>query len=255
MKKTLTLLCALSTVMGCSHSSNPAGSSGSPGPKPSYFQVDAATAGSISGTIHFSGSRPAQKLIDMSNDPACVNLNKGKVYDDSLALDAHNGIENAFVYIKSGLEGKTFAPAATPVTIDQRGCWFHPRVIGVQVGQELDIVNSDPVTHNIHPLAKINHEWNHSQGPGDPPMQRRFTKQEIMIPVKCNIHNWMHARIGVVDHPYFAVSKSDGSFVIPNLPPGTYTLGIWHEQLGTQEQQVTVAPHGNAKVKFDLTPK
>jgi hypothetical protein len=128
-------------------------------------------------------------------------------------------------------------------------------VIGVQVGQELDIVNSDPVTHNIHPLARINHEWNHSQDPGDPPMQRRFSKQEIMIPVKCNIHSWMHARIGVVDHPYFAVSKSDGSFLIPNLPPGTYVLELWHEQLGTQEQRVTVTPHGNAKVKFELKPK
>ena len=108
--------------------------------------------------------------------------------------------------------------------------------------------NSDPVTHNIHPLAQINREWNHSQGAGDAPLGRKFTKQEIMIRVKCNIHPWMHAFIGVVDNPYFAVSKEDGSYILPNLPPGTYTIGVWQETLGTQEHQVTVTPHSNTVV-------
>ncbi len=132
---------------------------------------------------------------------------------------------------------------------------FHPRVLGLQTGQELDIVNSDPVTHNIHPMAQVNREWNHSQGAGDPPMHRRFLKQEIMIPVKCNIHSWMHAQIGVLDYPYFAVSAEDGSFTIPNLPPGIYVLGVWHEKLGTAEQQVTVTPHGSQTTSFELRPK
>jgi plastocyanin len=164
-------------------------------------------------------------------------------------------LANAFIYIKKGLEGKTFAVPATPVVIDQRGCWFRPRIVGIQTGQVLQVINSDPVTHNIHPMAEINREWNHSQGPGDPPMSRKFLKPEIMIPVKCNIHSWMHAYIGVVDNPYFAVSKEDGSFAIENLPPGTYTLGVWQEKLGTQEQQLTVAPHQNVVADFTFKGK
>ena len=137
----------------------------------------------------------------MSEEPACVEAHKGKAYDESLVVSKNGGLANAFVYVKSGLEGKTFAVPATPVTIDQSGCWFHPRISGIQVGQTLQVINSDPVTHNIHPMAEINREWNHSQGAGDPPIARRFIKPEIMIKVKCNIHSWMHAFFGVTTTP------------------------------------------------------
>jgi plastocyanin len=186
----------------------------------------------------------------MSEEPACVEAHKGKAYDESLVVNRKGDLANAFVYIKSGLEGKSFAVPADPVTIDQKGCWFHPRVLGIQVGQELKVVNSDPVTHNIHPMAQINREWNHSQGAGDPPIARKFLKPEIMVPVKCNIHSWMHAFIGVLDHPYFAVTNDDGTFEIKNLPPGTYTLAVWTQTLGTQERQITVAPQGKAEANF-----
>jgi plastocyanin len=219
-------------------------------PAPSYFHVDTATAGSVSGSIHYTGKKPARKLIDMSEDPACVSAHKGKAYDESLVVGPKGSLGNAFVYIEKGLEGKTFEVPSTPVTIDQQGCWFRPRVMGIQVGQELKVVNSDPVTHNIHPMAMINREWNHSQGPGDAPLSRKFTKPEIMIPVKCNIHSWMHAFIGVLDHPYFTVSKDDGSFEIKNLPPGTYTVAVWQENLGTQEQEITVGASGHAAANF-----
>jgi hypothetical protein len=128
-------------------------------------------------------------------------------------------------------------------------------VLGIQTGQPLQIVNSDPVTHNIHPMAQVNREWNHSQGPGDPPVIRRFTKSEVMVPVKCNIHSWMHEFIGVLDHPYFAVSNSDGNFEIRNLPAGTYTLAIWQEKLGTQEQQVTISPQSETVADFTMRGK
>ena len=147
-------------------------------------------------------------------------------------------------------EGKRFDASALPVTIDQSGCWFHPRVLGIQAGQPFEVVNSDPVTHNIHPMAQINREWNHSQGAGDPPLQRRFLKPEIMVPVKCNIHSWMHAYIGVVDNPYYAVSDRNGAFSIGNLPPGTYTVGVWQESRGTQEQQVTVTPQAKTQLNI-----
>ena len=138
----------------------------------------------------------------------------------------------------------------TPVVIDQKGCWFHPRVMGIQVGQTLQVTNSDPVTHNIHPLAQINREWNHSQGQGDAPLARRFLKPEVMIRVKCNIHSWMHAYIGVVEHPYFAVTGPDGSFAIQNIPPGDYVVEAWQETLGTQEQKITVTPSGKIETNF-----
>ena len=220
------------------------------------FRVDPATAGSISGSIRYTGKRPNLKTIDMSEDPACVEAHHGKAVNESLVVSGRGGLANTFVYIKSGLEGtlqgKVFAIPATPVTIDQNGCWFTPRVLGIQTGQILSVINSDPVTHNIHPMAEINREWNHSQGAGDAPLARKFLKQEVMIRVKCNIHSWMHAFIGVVDNPYYAVSNPDGSFHIPDVPPGTYTLGIWQETLGVEERQVTVAPHANTSVNVSL---
>jgi plastocyanin len=250
-------LTALATMLlaGCTKSAPPPAAPKAE-PAPVYFQVDAATAGTVTGTITYKGPRPApSKPIDMSEEPACVEAHKGKAYNESLLVNKKGDLANAFVYIKSGLEGKDFAVPATPVTIDQSGCWFHPRVLGIQVGQVLKVVNSDPVTHNIHPMAEVNRAWNHSQGAGDPPIDRKFVKPEIMIPVKCNIHSWMHAFIGVLPYPYFAVSADNGSFSIANLPPGTYTLAVWQEKLGTQEQQITVTPHGSAVANFTFKDK
>ncbi|HEY8996856.1 MAG TPA: carboxypeptidase regulatory-like domain-containing protein [Edaphobacter sp.] len=224
-------------------------------PAVSYFKVDPATAGTISGKISYAGRPPVRKAIDMSEDPACVGARHEKAFDESVVVGPRSGLANVFVYIKSGLEGKTFAVPSDVVVINQGGCQFHPHIIGVQVDQPVQITNTDPVTHNIHPMAVNNREWNHSQGPGDPALNRKFIKPEIMIPVKCNIHGWMHSYIGVVDHPYFAVSKDDGTFQITNLPPGTYTLGTWQEKLGTQEQQVIVAPGGKATINFSYKGK
>jgi plastocyanin len=219
-------------------------------PAVQYFKVDPANSGSIRGLIRFEGKKPVAKLIDMSGDPACVEAHKGKAYDESLVVGPKGVVANAFVYVEKGLEGKVFETPSKPVVIDQRGCWFRPRVLGIQTGQPLQIVNSDPVTHNIHPMASINREWNHSQGPGDDPITRKFTKPEIMIPVKCNIHSWMHAFIGVLDHPFFATSNEDGTFTLPNLPPGSYTVAVWQEKLGTTRQQITVTQGHDSVVDF-----
>jgi hypothetical protein len=247
----LTLCCAAALLAGCSgkDKTEPPKAAQSV-PAPVYFKVDPDTAATVTGQILFKGKRPAPKVIDMSEEPACVEAHHGKAYDESLVVNKKGDLANAFIYIKSGLEGKTFEVPANPVTIDQSGCWFRPRVLGIQTGQVLKVVNSDPVTHNIHPMAQVNREWNHSQGAGDPPLARKFTKPEIMIRVKCNIHSWMHAFIGVLDHPYFAVSKDDGTFEITNLPPGTYTIAVWTETLGTQERQLTVPPQGKAEANF-----
>jgi plastocyanin len=219
-------------------------------PPPSYFTVDPSTAGVLKGTIRFTGKKPNRKKIDMSSDPACAEAHHAGVYDESIVVNPNGTLANAFIYIKSGLEGKKFEVPNSPVVIDQHGCWFHPRVLGIQTGQVLQVTNSDPVTHNIHPLAQINREWNHSQGQGDAPLARKFLKPEVMIRVKCNIHGWMHAFIGVVEHPYFAVTGSDGTFKIPNVPPGDYVIEVWQETLGTQEQKITVGPAGEVETNF-----
>jgi hypothetical protein len=238
-------------AMGCSRQ-KPAGAVATSEAQPQVpeFHVDPTTAGSIHGTVRYVGPKPPAKLIDMSEDPSCVQAHHGKAYDEALVVGAKSGLGNAFVYVEKGLEGKRFAVPSTPVIFDQRGCWFRPRLIGIQTKQIFEIVNSDPVTHNIHPMATVNREWNHSQGAGDAPVERQFVKPEIMIPVKCNIHSWMHAYIGVLEHPYFAVSKEDGSFEIGNLPPGSYVLKVWHERLGTQELPVTVTPRGTSDAAF-----
>jgi hypothetical protein len=252
----LSLCCAAALLAGCSakvKTEQP--SVAKPEPSPVYFKIDPGTAATVTGQILFKGKRPAPKVIDMSEEPACVEAHHGKAYDESLVVNRKGAMANAFVYIKTGLEGKSFEIPANPVTIDQNGCWFHPRVFGIQMGQVLKVVNSDPVTHNIHPMAQVNREWNHSQGADDPPLARKFTKPEIMIAVKCNIHSWMHAFIGVLGHPYFAVSQDDGTFEIKNLPPGTYTIAVWTETLGTQERQLTVDPHGKAQANFTFKEK
>lgn len=216
---------------------------------PVYFKVDATTAGTLTGRIAFTGKRPARRKIDISEDPQCAKLHPAGLFDEALVVNPNGTLANVFVYIKEGLEGKSFEPPAEPVTIDQSGCRFQPRVFGIQTAQLLHVTNSDPVTHNIHPLAQVNRAWNQSQDPGSEPLKRRFKEREVMIRVKCNIHSWMRAWIGAVEHPYFAVTGTTGAFELKNIPPGDYTLEVWHEQLGTQVQKVTVRP----SAKEDLT--
>lgn len=222
---------------------------------PTYFKVDPQTAGVVSGKVLFTGKTPPRRKIDMDEEPLCAKQHGGAVYDETVIAGKDGALANAFVYIKLGLAGKTFEPPAEPVVIDQKGCGFGPRVLGIQVGQTLKVTNSDPVTHNIHPLAKTNREWNQSQAPGEEPFARRFTQPEVMIRVKCNIHSWMKAWVGAVAHPYFAVTGADGSFQLRNVPPGIYTLEVWQEELGTETQQVTLAPAGKGEVVFKFNEK
>jgi plastocyanin len=217
-----------------------------PPPAPAYFEADKATAGVIRGTIRVDGKLPAAKVISLDSDPQCAKLHAGGTITEKA------GVGNVFVYLQKGLEGKKFATPTEPVVIDQRGCWFSPRVIGMQAGQPLKVTNSDPVTHNIHPQPQKNRDWNQSQAPEDPPLSRKFAVPEIMIPVKCNVHNWMRAWIGVLDHPYFAVTGENGEFTIPNVPPGTYTVAVWDSVLGGQEQTVTLAASATNEMTFTL---
>ena len=216
-----------------------------------YFHVDPATAGIVQGKVVFHGPKPPREAISMAADAACQQAHAGHpVYDETVVAGQGGALANAFVYIQSGLEGKTFEPVADTVVLDQHGCMFVPRVIGVRAAQPLAVRNSDAVSHNIHPMPQNNREWNEQQSPGTPDAVHKFARTEIMIPVKCNVHSWMHAYIGVVEHPYFAVTGADGSFQWRNVPPGDYTVAVWHEKLGKLTAPAHVAASQPAEVDF-----
>jgi plastocyanin len=205
--------------------------------------VDPATAATVAGKITLEGTPPANQPIRMNADPACVAANKGQAAtQQTFVVGDGNGLGNVFVYVQSGLNG-TFPAPTQPVVFDQKNCQYVPHVFGVQVGQPIEITNSDPTLHNVHATPKVNQEFNTAQ-----PIQGMKTthvfnakENDVVIPFKCDVHGWMNAYAGVVEHPYFAVTKPDGTFSIPNLPPGTYTVAAWHERLGTQTQSITVA--------------
>lgn len=216
-------------------------------PKPvEYFHVDPATAGAITGRIEFHGAKVKPRKIDTNSDAGCPQT----VYEDTVVTGKNGGLANAFVYIQSGLEGKRFEPPHEAVVLDQHGCTFVPRVIGVQAGQMLGVKNSDNVSHNIHPMPTNNREWNQQQAPGTPDLEHKFPRADVMIPVKCNVHSWMRAYIGVLEHPYFAVTSANGEFSFANVPPGDYTVAAWHEKLGELKQQVHLSASGKATVNF-----
>jgi plastocyanin len=166
-----------------------------------------------------------------------------------VVVGAGGGLENAVVYVSDGLNGKTFDPPSQPAVLEQKGCIYQPRVLALQANQKLDVKNDDSTSHNIHPMPANNREWNKTQPPGVP-IEETFAREEIAIPVKCNIHPWMRGYMAVFKHPFFSVTDKDGGFELKNLPAGTYTLTAWHEKLGTQVQKVTVGTGETPKVNF-----
>lgn len=205
----------------------------------------------ISGRITFEGTPLAFKEVhNLSKDPVCAAAHKEPVYLEDGKVNTDGTLPNAFVYIKSGAEKLHFGIPAKPALLDQVGCIYAPHVLGVMVGQELDIASSDPTTHNVRITPSTNPEWNHSQPPGGAPLKKKFSRPEIMIPVDCNQHPWMSAYIGVTSNPFFAVSAGDGKFSIVDVPAGEYTLAVWTATFGTQERKVTVATGQAATVDF-----
>lgn len=214
--------------------------------------------GSVTGAIAYNGAAPAPKKIDTSADPVCGQKNPNLATEDTVVTNGK--LANVFVYIKDGTTaaGKKVgdymweAPMAA-ATLDQNGCHYRPHVLGVMTGQKLSVTNSDPTQHNIHPTPKNNPEWNQTQPNGAPPIEKTFKQAEVLIPVKCNQHPWMKAYIGVLKHPFFAVSAEDGSFTIKGVPAGKYTVAAWHEggAAGTEKtMEVTVTANGSAKADF-----
>jgi plastocyanin len=215
-----------------------------------YFRVDPAQAASIHGRVRFEGALPSARRISMASEEACEALHKEPVYDEKIAVDRKRGLANVFVSVKSGLEGKAFAPVENAVVLDQRGCRFVPRVVALRQGQTLQVKNSDPVTHNVHPMPRENRDWNQQQAAGAPDLLKRFARPETMIPVKCDIHSWMRSWIAVIDHPYFAVTDASGGYRIEGLPRGRYVLSAWHEALGEQTLEVELTQSSEVSFEF-----
>jgi plastocyanin len=264
MKQTkvwLILTIALSLLALASACSKPEGGGGEPTPTTgATAYTPKGNEGSVTGAIAYTGTPPAPKKIDTSADPACGSKNPNLSTEDNVVTNGK--LANVFVYIKDGTtaDGKkiaefTFATPSTPITLDQTGCHYRPHVLGAMVNQDIQITNSDPTTHNIHFTPKNNPDWNQSQPNGAPPLMHKLTRSEVLVPVKCNQHPWMKSYVGVLKHPFFAVSAEDGSYTIKGVPPGTYTVVAWHEggATGTEKPMtVTVPANGTAKADFSF---
>jgi plastocyanin len=208
--------------------------------------------GSVSGKITYEGTPAKMKPIDMSKEPSCAKMYPTPPMNESVVTGAGNSLENVVVYISAGAPDD--AAPSTAAVFTQKGCRYIPHVLAFQVNQELKIQNEDQTSHNIHPLPKLNREWNKSQPPGTPPISEKYDKAEI-FPVKCNVHPWMHGNFAVLKNSHFAVTGDGGSFTLANLPPGKYTITAWHESYGDQSQEVTISGSETKTVNFVFKAK
>jgi len=202
----------------------------------------AGAASTITGIVTFDGAAPALRPIAMDAEPVCAKKHTGPAPNEALVLGPGNTMGNIMVWVSKGLAaGKTWPAPTTPVTLDQDGCVYKPHVMGIMVGQAYRILNSDGILHNIHTLPKVNPAFNRGQPATVKELSTTFTKAENVFQVKCDVHPWMSAYIGVYTHPFFSVTRADGKFAISGLDPGTYEITAWHERLGMQTATVTVA--------------
>jgi plastocyanin len=213
-----------------------------------------AAAGPLSGSVRFQGPAPERPTIYMTADPACDKASPKGRPSDALVVDPSGGIANVLVYVKSGLDKQKAAwpaPTDTP-KIDQRGCVYVPHVIGVRVGQEIEIASADPTLHNVNARTSENSPFNVALPGADQKIHRSFNKPEVAVKLKCDIHPWMSAYVGVFDHPFFAVTSADGRYVLPTLPEGEYVIEAWHESLGTRSVKIEVDDKEPASLDFSF---
>ncbi len=237
-------------LVSCGKKEESSESTPAPTAAPAAAPVDAATAGSVTGSVKLEGTAPKARKINMAADAYCNAQHPGGASDEEVVADTKGDLANVIVYVKDGLGGRTFDVPKAPVELSQKGCMYTPHVIALMAGQALSVVNADKTTHNIHPVPRNNREWNKSQVAGAPNIEDAFAREEISVPVKCNIHPWMKSYIAVFKNPYFQVTGANGSFELKNLPPGTYTIEAWHEKYGTSDQTVTIGPKESKAVTF-----
>jgi hypothetical protein len=215
--------------------------------------IDPTTTATISGTVTYSGALPAPTKINARADAACAKEHPTEFDAGDVAVN-DGKVENAFVWVKTGLEEYQFPPPAGALHIDQKGCMYHPRIFGARTGQELEFANSDPTLHNIDAKPTKSSGFNFVTPQGQK-QARSIKKPEVMVKIGCDVHPWMRAYAGVLDHPFFQVTGRDGRYALRGLPPGAYTIGVWHERLGQSEQQIAIAPKESKMLDLALPAK
>ena len=226
--------------------------SGSLGPTKHYTQIDYAHGGTVTGVVHMSAPAPKPVEIDMAQDPVCSMSDASVSNMTSDYVVNHGDLANVLVYIQSGLGDRNYPIPRTPITIDQKGCRFVPHVAAAMAGQGVHFTNSDNTRHNVHmtPSAPGNNAFDVSQNAHADPVTRYFESPELMMPIRCNNHPWMHSYLNILANPFFAVTDRDGRFSIKGLPSGTYTLTAVHEKLGQKSATITVAANGTVQQTF-----
>jgi plastocyanin len=243
------LLPAVATLVLCACGSRSA-SENAQDPTLPLASIDESTAGAITGRIIFTGDKPLMPPLDMSANPMCERQHKTPQTAETAVINSSGGIRDAFVWIKDGLPKARWAPPQTNVILDQSGCVYRPHVLGLMVGQQLEIDNSDPVNHNVHAEAQVNVPWNESQPPQAEKKFKTFSREEIWFPVTCSVHPWMRAYLCVVSHPFFAITNENGSYTIKGVPPGNYTLEAIQEKFGRKTVRVTIAANQTKNINF-----
>lgn len=213
-----------------------------------------ALAGDVSGKVSFEGTAPKATLLRMDADKVCKAAHKDPQKSEEVVVNSNNTLKNVLVYVKDGLGNKKFDAPSKKLTFDQKGCMYSPHVMGIQTGQELEVLNSDPTLHNVHSLSKDNAQFNVAQPKQGMKLSKKFDKPEV-FKVKCEVHTWMGAYMGVFSHPFFAVTGDDGSFTLAKLPAGDYTIEAWHEKYPAQTAKVKVDAAGKTTVDFKFTAK
>jgi hypothetical protein len=216
------------------------------------FAGPSPAGGTVSGKVTYEGTPAKMKPIDMSKEPSCQKMYSTPPLVETVVTGSGNSLENVVVYISAGAPDD--AAPATAAVFTQKGCRYIPHILAFEVNQELKIVNEDQTSHNIHPLPKLNREWNKSQPPCTPAISEKYDKAEF-IPVKCNVHPWMHGNFAVLKNSHYAITGDGGVFTLANLPPGKYTVTAWHESYGDQSQEVTISGGETKSINFIFKAK
>lgn len=256
MHKSLLVLAATALFSTACGSSTPAASataSASGAATSQAKKVDPATAGSVAGKVTLNGPAPAPEAVRVAVDQTCIQAMGPNPKSDAILVRADGAIQNAFVYIKDSLSDYTFDVPATPVVLDQKGCRYAPRVIGVRVGQPVEMINSDATLHNVHAMPMVNQEFNRGMPQQNSRMTQIFTAPEQMVRFKCDLHAWMNAYAGVMPHPFFQVTGADGAFSLKGVPPGKYDVSVWTEKLGSATQTVEIGSSQAVTLNFSLS--
>jgi hypothetical protein len=252
--RSVVFLLAAATVVACGRGSAPASETpaSSAGPAASApAPTGPRGTASLSGRISLEGPAPAAEDVKLAADPKCSSLHAGGHLERRLVDTRGGGLADALVYVKTGITG-SYPPPADPVLIDQKGCDYSPRMLAKQVGQPLRIRNSDDTLHNIHPRPQVNAEWNLGQPRQGMESTRSFDKPEVLIPIGCDVHPWMRAWISVLPHPFFAVTRPDGSYEIRGLPAGQFEIEVLHPKLEPATRRVTLEDGGAARLDLSL---